>query len=382
MAVSLFQAMGQNMMHTLVPLYAYNLGATAQMVGVVAGAFAITALAARPFAGPAFDSFSKKRILLVSQIVIIIATFGYSISTTVPVLIGVRLLHGLGMAIGGPICMTLAAEALPSDKMNSGISIFTLSFAVAQCIGPFFGLWLSDTIGFQWTFRVTALFMIVALGLALSLKEKPAKRKPYELKLNRMVAKNALTPASLACLLSMSFSVIGSFIVIYGQLRGVNNIGLYFTVYAALLLLTRPASGKLSDKLGSLKIIPFGLVFFAAALIIISRSATFPMFILAAVVGACGFGVVMPLLQSMALSSVPASERGAASNTNYIGLDVGNLVGPAIAGSVANHLMATGMSEVVSYSWMFVIFVIPIALSFVILLLTKKTVAKNLEENR
>ena len=49
--ISFFQSMGQNMMNTLVPLYTYQLGATAQIVGVVAGSFAVTALLMRPFVG-------------------------------------------------------------------------------------------------------------------------------------------------------------------------------------------------------------------------------------------------------------------------------------------------------------------------------------------
>ncbi len=47
--------MGQFMMNTLVPKYANYLGATAAVVGTVTSMFAITALAIRPLAGPAFD---------------------------------------------------------------------------------------------------------------------------------------------------------------------------------------------------------------------------------------------------------------------------------------------------------------------------------------
>ena len=52
--------MGQFMMNTLIPKYADHLGATASIVGLVSSMFAVTALAIRPLAGPAFDFFSKK----------------------------------------------------------------------------------------------------------------------------------------------------------------------------------------------------------------------------------------------------------------------------------------------------------------------------------
>lgn len=44
--ISFFQSMGQMMMNTLIPLRAYDLGATAQVVGIVTSAFGIAALSA------------------------------------------------------------------------------------------------------------------------------------------------------------------------------------------------------------------------------------------------------------------------------------------------------------------------------------------------
>ncbi|MBR2834802.1 MAG: hypothetical protein IKE43_03695 [Coriobacteriales bacterium] len=58
-AYQFFNSFGQATAGTVLPLFARDLGATTSVIGFVAGAFAITALAIRPFAGPAFDSFSK-----------------------------------------------------------------------------------------------------------------------------------------------------------------------------------------------------------------------------------------------------------------------------------------------------------------------------------
>ncbi|MBQ9003636.1 MAG: hypothetical protein IJ087_17455, partial [Eggerthellaceae bacterium] len=60
MATNFFQSMAAFMTNTTMPLYLDALGAATSMVGIVIGAFAITALLVRPFAGPAFDSFSRK----------------------------------------------------------------------------------------------------------------------------------------------------------------------------------------------------------------------------------------------------------------------------------------------------------------------------------
>lgn len=45
------------------------------MVGVVVSSFTLSALLVRPFAGPAFDSFSRKRLLLIAQGIICLSFF-------------------------------------------------------------------------------------------------------------------------------------------------------------------------------------------------------------------------------------------------------------------------------------------------------------------
>jgi MFS family permease len=59
------------------------------------------------------------------------------------------------------------------------------------------------------------------------------------------------------------------------------------------------------------------------------------MFLVAAAGNAFGFGAVQPALQSLVMKSVPPERRGSASSTNYIGMDSATLVGPIVAGVVA-----------------------------------------------
>ena len=116
--------MGQYMMNALIPKYANYLGATATIVGTVSGMFAVTSLAIRPVAGPAFDYFSRKKLLMAAIGIITLAFVGYSISANVYMLMASRLLHGFGVGCMGPLCLTIAGDALPEDRMASGLGIF------------------------------------------------------------------------------------------------------------------------------------------------------------------------------------------------------------------------------------------------------------------
>ena len=376
MMISFFQTMGQMMMNVLIPLYVYDIGAPAQIVGMTVGAFAISAILVRPFIGPAFDAFNKKMILIISLLVIAASTFLYSVATTVTAIL-TRLLHGAGLATSAALAQAMAADALPVQKMNSGISIFGLALAVSQAIGPIVGLTLLGFVGFQWAFRISAFVIVGGLVLACVIKEPgDHARKPYQFKLDRMFSKGAVIPALLIALLSIPFSCITAFIVIYGNLLGIEGTGAYFAVYACCLLATRPFFGSLSDKYGVQRIIPIGLCFFVISILVLTFASNLPLFLLAAVIGACGYGAVIPLLQSLGFLCSPYDARGAASNTTFLGLDAGNLVGPTIGGMIVGLFIASGLSEAQSYNGMFFVLIVPVLIAFIVFLMARKSVMR------
>lgn len=363
LCMNFLMAMGQTTASTVLPLYMRTLGATTSMVGFVSGAFAITAILVRPFVGPAFDSFSKKRLLMAAMVLICIAMASYAVADSTPLVIAGRFVHGLGMGCTGPLGMAMASETLPREHMSSGIGIYTLAQASAQAIGPAFGIWLSGQAGFSATFVVTACCLASSLVVVATFVHDPDRtpRPPYRLSLGRAFDVRAIPLAAVIALLMTAFACVGSFNAIYGGLRGVEGIGLYFTVYAGCLFITRPVFGQLADRLGTTKLVVPGCLCFAASFALLSQAQSLPIFLLAAVVGACGFGVVTPLLQSEVFRRVGDERRGSAANTNYLGMDLGQLLGPWLGGRIVEGLEASGIGEVNAYATMWLVMIAPIA---------------------
>ena len=368
MATNFFQSMAAFMTNTTLPLYLDALGAATSMVGIVVGAFAITALLVRPFAGPAFDSFSKKRLLLIAQTLIGLSLIGYGIAPSVPALFCVRLLHGVGIGCSGPLAMSLVSEFLPVSRLASGISIYALAQSFAQVIGPAVGLWLVEYLGFSNTYFLSAASVIVAMVGVFFVKEPPRERLPYRFSLDRMFAREAVPKAIVLSLFAIAFSGTTSYLVLYGNLLGIDNMGTYFVVYALCLVATRPLFGKLADRFGPPRVLIVGVMFFAASYVMLWQVHDFPGMIAVAVVGSAGFGACAPLIQSMALGSVPPERRGAASNTAFTGMDVGMLIGPGTAGVVIETLEPLVGSTVAAYSHMWLVMLAPLAIAFAVIL--------------
>ena len=367
MATNFFQSMAAFMTNTTLPLYLDALGAATSMVGIVVGAFAITALLVRPFAGPAFDSFSRKRLLLASQTVIAASLVGYGVVSSIPGLFCVRLLHGIGIGCSGPLAMSLVSEFLPVSRLASGISIYALAQSFAQVIGPAVGLWLAEAIGFSNAYFISALSVLVAMVGVFFVKEPSRERLPYRFSLNRMFAREAVPKAAVLCLLCIAFAGTTSYLVLYGNLLGIGAMGTYFVVYALCLVGTRPLFGKMADRFGAPRVLLVGVLFFAASYVMLWQVRDFAGIIAVAVVASAGFGACAPLIQSMALGSVPVERRGAAANTSFTGMDVGMLIGPATAGFVIEALVPVAGGQIEAYSCMWLVMLVPLAIAFAVI---------------
>lgn len=368
MAVNFFQSTAAFMATATLPVFADSLGATAAMVGVVVSSFTLSSILVRPFAGPAFDSFSRKRMLLASQAVICLSFFAYGFVDSLGVLVAIRLFHGVGIGCSGPLAMSLVSECLPASKFASGISIYALAQSFAQVIGPATGLYLVGAVGFSAAYFLAAALLVVAMGGIFAIREPYRERLPYELKLSRMFAREAAGKAFALMLIAVSFSCMTSYVVLYGYQRGVADMGLFFVVYALCLVVTRPALGSLADRIGTPRVLVFGILCFAVSFATLSQAHDLSGFLLAAVVGSAGFGCCAPLLQSMGLASVDVARRGAASNTMFTGLDLGMLVGPIVGGAVIEALVPTLGGLSAAYGVMWLVMLIPAAGTFAIVL--------------
>ena len=359
--------LGQQMTQALIAKYADHLGAPASIVGLVVSTSAVTGLIFKLFSGSVIDTFNRKYILMGALLVMAMAFFGYSISRTIPMLILFRLLQGVALAFTATTCLTLAADALPMNKLGAGIGYFSLAQAASQAIGPTVALTLEKTFGYAVAFAISGGIILCAIFAVSRIILQYRSEKKFRISLDSVFAKEATTFTVLMFFLALAYSVINSFLIVYAGKLMVENIGYFFTVYAVTLLFTRPLIGRMSDKIGHVKTLFPAMLCFTSAFIMISCSSSLPLFLISAFVSAFGYGACQPAIQALAMKCVPKERRGAASSMNFIGTGLGNLVGPALAGALAERL---------GYQMMWRSMSVPIIVGMVFLFVNRKQVTK------
>jgi len=355
----------------LVATYAEFLGATPRTIGLLAGMFFGVALAMRPFAGPVTTKVDKRKLLVFTFILGAVANLGYAVFHYIPMFIIFRVIHGMQFSLIGLILMTLAGDHLPKARMVAGMGIFSIGGAVASAIAPFIGNELirfgtalrTESFGFTLMFLFGALVFVIAMIPSVILA--PDNRTKQEIASTGAWYKNILTvhalpPTIMMFLLLMPHAMIHTYMFDFGREQGIAGISTFYLVLAIVLAVSRPLSGLLTDKFGLGQIMFPGLALFAIALFLIGSSSALWMIIIAAVIAALGFGAAQPPLQAMAMQMETPLKRSVASNTLYIGMDLGLFLGPVAGGLVRNQY---------DFSVMFRMAAIPVVLSIVALII-------------
>ena len=340
---NLLLCLSQHTANTLISTYAGFLGAGAVLVGTISGLYFGVAFAARPISGPVITLLDKKKLMIATYIAGVVTNVAYAAAGSVPFFILARILHGLEFAFVGSLNLTIASDSLPREKLGSGIGIFGIGGALSQAVGPGMGIAIRDFAAARWgegggytaVFLTSALFMLLALipiFLIPYVKQTAEQRSALGKWYRNIVAKETLTSALLMCLISVSGILYTTYMVPYAAELGIGGIGVFFTVYAVVLLGARPLFALLSDRVGMDKVIVPSLIVFALSFLAVGLGRSLGMLLLGAVLGALGYGAVNPILQTLCIRTVPPERRGVASNTQYFGMDLGFFLGPLLGG--------------------------------------------------
>ncbi len=403
--------MGQQMSNSLLSVYAKAMGAPAEQIGSLMSMFAITALICRFFAGPAMNSFNRKKLNIMAMCILTIAYLGFSFAPKIAGLTGLpvitvlklfRLFQGFGNAFGSACLLTLVSDAIPRAKFSSGMGIYALAQTISQAIGPRVGVALQGGFekkflaqytaqaaggiteaqmaditqraveaSYNYTYIFNACIMTCAIIVSICLvRLAPRTPAKFSLKLSNMIAKEAILPGVVMFLVALGFTVISAFLLVYSEEQGIPKdlASWYFLVNAGAMALSRPLIGKLTDKHGFVKIAGPGFLLTAVSLIIIGYSKSWIILCVAAVLNGFGYGACQPALQSLCMKSVPAERRGSAAGTNYIFMDSATILGPMICGYLSSE-------KLFGYSpFVWIIMAIPVVIGSAVIVIFKKKI--------
>jgi MFS family permease len=130
---------------------------------IVAG-YALTFAAMMLTGGKLADAYGRRLIFVVGIVVFTLASLACGLATSGGVLIGARIVQGVGAALMNPATLSIIAATFPPRERGKAIGIWAGTAALALAIGPLAGGLLTEHLNWSWIFFVNIPVGVIAIA--------------------------------------------------------------------------------------------------------------------------------------------------------------------------------------------------------------------------
>ncbi|WP_240419267.1 MFS transporter [Paenibacillus periandrae] len=310
-------------------------------VSLVTSVFAITAILSR-FLSAVLMRRIHRNVILFAGLAIASVMTGITIwAGSIGSMLVMRVGFGIGFGIVSTIIPTLVSQIIPSKRIGEGIGYFGLSTSLAMSIGPMIGLNVMKHYGFSMlavisTAAIILIFPIILLSRAIPPAPSTNRATGEGSQSKPAFNTKLLFPSLLNVILAVTYSGLLSFIALYGEMRHLDQVGLFFLFNAFTIILIRPISGKVFDRKGPAAVLIPAATSVVASLTVLSYTTSMSMLIVSALLYGLGFGAIQPTLQAWMLRSSTKEQYGMANSMFYNTTDFGIAIGALILGAISS----------------------------------------------
>jgi predicted MFS family arabinose efflux permease len=317
------------------PLYVTGpVGSDTGGAGLAFGAFAISALVLRPFAGRLSDSRGRRPLLVGGAALCAVAMFLTAFVDSLALVVGLRLVLGVAEAAFFVASFAALADLAPPSRMGEALSYNSLGLYLGLALGPPLGEVLVETISYAAAWYGAAVLSLIALVVAMGIGETRTPRSSADGPA-RLIHWKAVPPA---IGFFTSLAAIGGFLAfasLQASAVGLPSTSIPLFVYGVVVVVGRVAFAKIPDRLPSLPLGAAALALIAGGLTVIAAWTAPVGMVVGAVLLALGVTFSTPAFFAAVFATAAPSERGAASGTVSAFLDLGLGGGPILLGVVA-----------------------------------------------
>jgi MFS family permease len=148
-----------------VPLYVPTLGL--DNPGWYFSVQAVGVLVLRTATGRLSDRLGRVQVLVPASLLVAVGVWGLALRPSVPLLLGLALLYGLGYSAIHPTTMALADDVSTAATRGSAFAVVGAAFSVGAGIGALMMGWVLARSSFETTFLVAGFIPLVATGLCV-----------------------------------------------------------------------------------------------------------------------------------------------------------------------------------------------------------------------
>jgi MFS family permease len=358
-AVAFFVAVGFGILGPALPLFARQFGVSKAAAGAVLSAFAFARLGTAPFVGPLVNRVGERLLLAIGIGIVAVSSALAGFAGSYWQLLVLRGVGGVGSIMFSVSSASLLIRVTPSAQRGRAQGVFAGSFLVGSITGPVFGgaltSWSLRAPFFLYAGTLLVAGLVGLLALRGTRLDQLDEAAPQVVSLREALRSRAYR-AALASTLSAQWAVIGVRIALVPlfvsevlHLKPVWTGVAFFVVTAVSGLLLLPA-GRYADRRGRRPVLLLGLAAGAGGLAVLAAvphlAGVFAAMVLLGVAGAA-----LSTAPGAIVGDVVGSRGGTVVATYQMAGDLGSIVGPLLAGWLADtsgYPLAFGVAAVVA----------------------------------
>ena len=175
MVVMALAALDQSVVATALPRIVSDLGGMAYLSWVVT-AYVLASTSVMPLYGKLSDQYGRKPLVFIAIFIFLGGSALCSIATSMPQLIGFRILQGFGAGGLMPLSQIIVGDLVPPRERGRYQGTIGMVYAAATLGGPALGGIITDALSWHWIFLLNLPIGLVAfVVIALTLR-RPHKR--------------------------------------------------------------------------------------------------------------------------------------------------------------------------------------------------------------
>ncbi len=349
-AAELLAMMAFTFIDPLLPLYIQKVGdlttkEAAFWSGIAASGLGVAMFFISPVWGVIADRYGRKSMVLRAMFGGALVLLLMSFATNIYVIIVLRWIQGL--VTGSVGAMTaLASSTVPRNRMSFAMGIIMLAVFGGQSLGPLIGGFVADRFGYQATFYLSGIFLVLGGTTVLLMVreqfERPSQGQGALLRGMWQLAKSRQMLIILVtlCLLSIAQSLVSPIISLRVKEldpagKAATAAGLTFSLIGLGAAISSLVSGRLGERVSLPKMMVFSC--FIIGLLYLPPMWAGSVGLLTAFLALTGLlrGGLSTSSNAIVGLSVPQGQQGIAFGLSQSASSLGSGLGPLLGGSLA-----------------------------------------------
>lgn len=346
--VAFFGMAGGALMGPVLPAMVEPLNTSREAVGWVLGVYTFSTALFMLLLGVVTDRIGRKKVLIPCLLINGIAGLAGYFAPSLPSLLVVRFIQGIGVAGMMPVVMTMIGELYEGLERVHAMGRMSMTTAVGSVSAPLIGGTLA-VLGWNYPFLFYGLTIPLALAAFFVLPETNSRNSKQKTGFMDMFL--SLKDSRVAYTVFLSFAV---FFLLYTIVIYVPFIlkdyfgftsqgaGLALGVQGASMVIFASQAKRFASKYPKYTILGIGFALLGTAVLGMSGVYSIPVVFLLLLIFGVGFGMIQPMLNTLVTQVAPKERMGSVVSLFNTMKYVGQTAAPAVLGVILlNSNLAT-----------------------------------------